>query len=93
MSNFATNNVLFRQRFSVLFLLLRFINSKFSFFYFIRNKILNQGYSKPEFHIYFLDNFYNDEAGSDQWKRSDDSQRVDFGEMMKRALEDDDFML
>ena len=42
---------------------------------------------------HFSDNFYNDEAGSDQWKRSDDSQRVDFGEMMKRALEDDDFML
>ena len=54
---------------------------RFSFFLTI-NFILN-----------FLDNFYNDEAGSDQWKRSGDSQRVDFGEMMKRALEDDDFML
>lgn len=40
-----------------------------------------------------FDNFYNDEAGSDQWKRGDDFQRVDFGEMVKRALEDDDFML
>ena len=39
------------------------------------------------------DNFYNDEPGSEQWKRSDDFQRVDFGAMVKRALEDDDFML
>ena len=58
-----------------------------------QNPAIHSGFSTLNFIYDFSDNFYNDEAGSDQWKRSDDSQRVDFGEMMKRALEDDDFML